>query len=487
MTTRMEFDDQLRAWAELGDERLPVQYLNAALAQIDASPQRRSRPAWLAFPPMHRFAPFALAATALIVIALIGISLLVRSPNVGPTPVPAPSNDATPNPDATPEAGAPLGGGYILAYQPHESKLECPFSSQAPYDLLMVDPGTGAHTLLGTVAEDCSARFLTLQWSPDRSHVLMTDEFGLAQETLDAPTAAGRELTFICCDMPADLMEGGGSGALGWVLSPGGDRAAAVHTTSVASPGGEGTLGGIGDGIVVAAVDGSGQATLSIPAGASIRGSVSWSPDQTALVAAGCVPCNHAGPGEPASGENREHIWVVPVDGSPVRELLDVTAGWFWTPIWSPDASSFAMVRRTCDSGEVPPQCDSGVIASTLQLISAEDGSVRDLVTSEQVGEGRGEFGLPAWSGDSTRIAFSAFTLTTLDPPHVFVVEADGGNLVDIGEGEPLQWSPDGEWLLVSRPAAGDGMIELWVMRPDGSGARSLGTFMGSFRFPAAW
>ena len=41
MTSRMDFDDQLRAWADLGDERLPVQYLNAALAQIDTAPQRR--------------------------------------------------------------------------------------------------------------------------------------------------------------------------------------------------------------------------------------------------------------------------------------------------------------------------------------------------------------------------------------------------------------------------------------------------------------
>ena len=87
MTSRMDFDDQLRAWADLGDERLPVQYLNAALAQIDTSPQRRARPGWLELPHMNRYATYALAA-ALIVIALISISLLVRPPDVGPTPLP---------------------------------------------------------------------------------------------------------------------------------------------------------------------------------------------------------------------------------------------------------------------------------------------------------------------------------------------------------------------------------------------------------------
>ena len=77
MTPLMDFDDQLRAWADLGDDRLPVHHLNAALAQIETTPQRRARPGWLRFPPMNRFAPIALAATAIVVTLLIGIGLLV--------------------------------------------------------------------------------------------------------------------------------------------------------------------------------------------------------------------------------------------------------------------------------------------------------------------------------------------------------------------------------------------------------------------------
>ena len=69
----------------------------------------------------------------------------------------------------------------------------------------------------------------------------------------------------------------------------------------------------------------------------------------------------------------------------------------------------------------------------------------------------------------------------------VFVVDADGTNLVDLGEGSLIQWSPDGEWLLVSRSADAESFIDLWIVRADGSDARPLGAFLGSFTTPAAW
>ena len=485
MTPRMDFDDQLRAWADLGDERLPVQYLNAALAQIATTPQRRLRPGWLRFPQMNRYAPFALAATALIVVALIGISLFVRPPDVGPTPLPGPSDEATPDsdataqPDATASPEAPLGGGLILVYEQHEPRGPCEeSSSEGPFDLYTLDPGTGARTLLGTTDEDCSARHLQVQWAPDQQHVLMTDEFGQQTLTLDSPTAAGRDLAFICCDLPTDVWEGGAAAFDGWMLSPAGDRVAAIHTTGLQLPGAEGVLG-ISDGIVVANIDGSGRTMLRLPEGGAIRGAASWSPDQTAIVVAGCLPCNHAGPDEPATAENHEHIYILPVDGSPVRELLDETTGWLWTPMWSGDGSTFATVRRECASDEVPPQC-SAEITSSLLLVSAEDGTERVLVTSDQLGEGFAEIGLPLWSRDSAQIAFSAVTETDVEPqPHVFVVDVDGSSVVDLGEGSLMQWSPDGEWLLVDRAG-------LWIMRADGSEGRSLGTFY-SWERAVAW
>lgn len=410
----------------------------------------------------------AVVALAVVTAGAIVVGSGLLNPRPSPPVIPSPQPDTTPRPDSY------LGGGLVLAYRPHESAGECSFGSLAPFEVLSIDPGTGAETVLGTAAEGCSAQWLNFQWAADRQHVLMTAEMGQTTLTLDTATAAGRDVTFICCDLPTDVWEGGSSAFQGWVLSPAGNRVAAIHTTGT---------GGAADGVVVANIDGTGRKTLLMPDGAEVRGGVSWAPDQSALVIAGCLPCNHAQLGQPATAENHEHLYVVPVDGSPVQELLDDTTGWFWTTAWSPDAATFATLRRECLSEWVPLDC-SGEVTSSLVLIDAETGSQRVAVTNEQLGDDL-HVGTPLWSRDSTRVAFTAYSAIG-DPLRVFVVDADGTNVVDLGQGTLIQWSPDGDWLLVSRQA-GESFIDLRIVRPDGSDARSLGTFLSSFTTPAAW
>jgi hypothetical protein len=107
MTSERQFDTLLLSWLE---ESAPSGQPQALLESVlTATGHTRPRPAWLVRlhgepmpdtgrPGLNRFAPFGLAATAIVVALLIGIGLILRSPNVGPSPVPGPTHQATPEP-----------------------------------------------------------------------------------------------------------------------------------------------------------------------------------------------------------------------------------------------------------------------------------------------------------------------------------------------------------------------------------------------------
>jgi hypothetical protein len=106
--TDHDLEQRLRAWyrAEIDDgESAPFQ-LRAELekfAQTAATPRRHLLPEWR-FPAMNRFAPLAIAATAVVVAIIVGIGLLVAPPDVGPSLLPDPTHSATPQPTASPQA-----------------------------------------------------------------------------------------------------------------------------------------------------------------------------------------------------------------------------------------------------------------------------------------------------------------------------------------------------------------------------------------------
>jgi len=115
--TNHDLEQRLRAWyrAEIDDLESAPEQLRADLATLvgTAARSRRFTGGWR-FPSVYRFAPLALAATALVVAILIGIGLLGRLPDVGP-PAPPASERATPSLAATsPRATAtPITGPIV--------------------------------------------------------------------------------------------------------------------------------------------------------------------------------------------------------------------------------------------------------------------------------------------------------------------------------------------------------------------------------------
>ena len=105
---------------------------------------------------------------------------------------------------------------------------------------------------------------------------------------------------------------------------------------------------GVSDGIVVANGDGSGSPALRLPAGTAIRGWANWSPDHPRSSLRGATRHHAMEDGQPPTGDNHEHIYVVPVDGSPVREMLDDTMAGCGRPRGPPTDRRSSTIRREC-------------------------------------------------------------------------------------------------------------------------------------------
>jgi TolB protein len=150
-------------------------------------------------------------------------------------------------------------------------------------------------------------------------------------------------------------------------------------------------------------------------------------------------------------------------------------------PAWSPDGTRVAFMSQEADASGNDPNYNIYVMDI--------DGSGLAQLTDDP-----GEDGFPAWSPDGTKLAFSStrddcrnsqaadcLRSGDIGPVHtVYVMNADGREQrrVPSGEGMFVDWSPDGQYLVI----AGAGALE--IARPDGSGTVSLPLVVSNALFP---
>jgi hypothetical protein len=98
-----------RAWLEVGPTRAPDRPVEAALAQIETTPQERAWPRPFGKVPAWRMDRVMTASAAVLVVALIGaVALLRADPGPGPaeSPSPSPSSSIPPSDSPPPVASS---------------------------------------------------------------------------------------------------------------------------------------------------------------------------------------------------------------------------------------------------------------------------------------------------------------------------------------------------------------------------------------------
>lgn len=150
----------VRSWLDEGTTQLPDRVLDAVLDQLPATPQRRG--AWWTVPKLsslNAMMKFGLAAAAVTMVVLIGITSLggmlnVGGPGVEPTPMPEASiaePSATPKPPSTPEASLPQGAFVLSDGESDDGPGDVPITVTIPAPGWYGRPGNG---ILGNVREE---------------------------------------------------------------------------------------------------------------------------------------------------------------------------------------------------------------------------------------------------------------------------------------------------------------------------------------------
>jgi Tol biopolymer transport system component len=468
MTADRDLTPQLDAWLDdRATSTVPDGLLARSLARVDTTPQRPGwlaaerrttalRPASVAFVPA--WAIVLIAILAAIALVAVGSQVLFqpRPAIIAEASVP-PSADASVAPEPTREMTAdpgPLGGRLILAEVFRGREVE------GPHDVVAIDARTGSQTLLGTLLDGgaepvfSGAHPVTFQRTPSDMYVLVVGG--------DAPhvtqlTDAGRAFNFIVeGDLALNLP--GSPSTDGGILSPSGTRVAYIRTDTASAP------------VGVVVLERAGGASRNV----AIRGTdpdarfglLSWTPDESALLADGCRPCNRAETPQEKQTSHHSHLYVLPLDGSPAREFGDVNNGSI-VGSWTPDSRSVVTRTSVCAEGSHMPRCDPAEDTNVFGILRVSDG-VSTVVPADPA-DGTGFFEYKV-SPDATHVVYRTNN-------GLFVRDLNGSPAVRVGDVGDFwaDWSPDGQWVLFERGTGYTSPTELWIVSASGKTPRLLG------------
>lgn len=179
---------------------------------------------------------------------------------------------------------------------------------------------------------------------------------------------------------------------------------------------------------VIVLMDEDGGNVVELRTGLDRVAGMAWSPDGTRIAFEGY-----------AEWEGTADLYLINIDGTGQTRITADTAS-EESPAWSPDGSRIAFVQAANIEADI--------------VVMDPDGSNRVNLTGSLPAL---EFS-PRWSPDGSEIAFALFSLDGSGSSSIHRMDADGGNIREIGPYSTLDldWSPDGNFIAFS-----DGDIHL--------------------------
>ena len=162
-------------------------------------------------------------------------------------------------------------------------------------------------------------------------------------------------------------------------------------------------------------------------------------------------------------------IYLMTPDGEQIRRLTEQPKSDF-EPAWSPDGKRITFVSYR-DLKQIPGR---GVIRGEIYVMNADGTNPINLTRSVERAES-----VSSWSPDGKQIAFTSaelFNADLLANSDIFVMDADGGNPINLTNHDALDqtpdWSPDG--LRIAFTSLRDANWEIYVMNADGTNPINL-------------